>query len=86
METEIKICVYYRLRLQSSSCGRSLKPRALKYQEHETWHSLTRHVLISDTLSVEQFHEITYFTHLIDTFAQCVKQRTDALWISLHNA
>ena len=23
--TEIKICVYYRLRLQSSSCGRSLK-------------------------------------------------------------
>ena len=22
---EIKICVYYRLRLQSSSCGRSLK-------------------------------------------------------------
>ena len=24
MWTEIKICVYYRLRLQSSSCGRSL--------------------------------------------------------------
>ena len=48
-----------------------------------TWHSPTRQVLISDMLNVEQFHEITHFTQLIDIFAQCVKERTDAFWISL---
>ena len=31
-----------------------------------------------------KFHEITYF--IIDTFAQCVKESTDALWISLRNS
>ena len=29
--TEIKICVYYRLRLQSSSCGRGLSERQVDY-------------------------------------------------------
>ena len=48
-----------------------------------TWHSPTRQVLISDMLNVEQFHEITHFTQLIDILAQCVKERTDAFWISL---
>lgn len=31
-------------------------------------------------------HEITLFTQLIEIFAQCVKERTDTLWISLRNA
>ena len=29
-----------------------------------------------------KFHEITHFI-MIDTFAQCVKECTDALWISM---
>jgi len=33
-----------------------------------------------------KFHEITHFTQLIiEIFTQCVKERTDALWISLRN-
>ena len=43
--TEVKICVYYRLRLQSSSCGRSLKQtfpksvhRRLKRQSEAMFH------------------------------------------------
>ena len=48
-----------------------------------------RHFLISDTPSVEHFQghlNSTKLKRLIDIFARCVQERTDALWISLRNA
>ena len=69
---EIKICFYYRLRLQLSLSGRSLKPRAVKYQEHETWHEIFTKLLISHSLLIPLR---SAYRCVVDIFTKFIKKR-----------